>query len=547
MKRPRRAAAFALAIAGLGWMALTAVDARAFAASRLQLHQAALSEVGVAFADPGGDVHMVAAVFALAGAGGAVASGVVARGGDAAALMAALCMPADAPRGSPLAPGDLVEYVAGGRTRVAVAVTEVEVLIRGDDGRARVDRLRSLAGDDRVRNDLPRSGQAVAACALSSAVAPDAADLPAPPGRVALGDVNAALEHLSDLAAHPRDADTGWWHGLSASLGQLLGLASRLIGLLGAAWAQGVEWLHDHLGVAAYLSVFLVPWVVKRLLTLTIDLRPLHAVLVWLVAGLLLVSPMGIAVATTTALFAGLGLLTGWWSPRKLGSLIGAAVWNVAVFAVDLATGIDGTRPSSVAMVAFALATDVLMFAKPVGVGVRLAELAGRWPWLDSGLAFSERQGERVVPDIVRLSSPIDRAKGWLSLQPSSIGTGLERGRASTVIARTLDLLTIPWRGAFTAAGPVTDTASAAGALGFVHLGRAVELTHPGAAELIAQAVVPALRATPDLYQVHGGARTVIAAIRGEGPPTWQPPQPAVADTEWIRRIEVALRQQRRG
>jgi hypothetical protein len=306
------------------------------------------------------------------------------------------------------------------------------------------------------------------------------------------------------LASLPRDADVSWVHRITSSFSQVLGallrLGSQLIGRIAGSWAQAVEWLHDRLGPAFYVSVFMLPWLCKRAVTATVDLRSLHAGLVWLgVVGLAL-TPLGTAVALTTAMFAAVGLVTGWWSARSLGALVATTIWNTTVFGVDLLTGIDGTRPSSIAMVSFALATDILLFAKPAGVAFRVAELAGRWSWVGSAYLSVGRAADAALPVIMKASGPIDFLKGLLVLQPSDCTRVVPRqGRLMTVVTRTLDVVTIPWRGASIAApGPVIDGATGVGEWSAEHMALRVS-GDPRTTELIRDAMNPGLRAVRHL------------------------------------------------
>jgi hypothetical protein len=549
-------------LAALGWLAATIDPAGAYSQSRVLLHRAAVDEFGTAFPDPHGDVRMLAAVFARAGVAAPVVSRVVAGGGDAGALMTALCapvsghapaapasshFPADPAGSGPAvgpAPGDLLLYARAGGVRVAMAVTEIEVLVRGDDGRAQIERLRAVTGDDRVQGDVPRIGQLIGSCRLSSSVVPDAADLSVPAGRVALGDVGADLDHFADLQAHPRDADVSWGHRIRSAFGQLAGTllqyGSRLIGMLGTTVGQALEWLHDHLGLGFYASAFLAPWLIKRGLTATVDLRPLHAALVWLGAALIALSPLGIAVGVTTGLFVALGWITGCWSPRNLATTAAAVVWNTAVFGVDLATGIDGTKPSSIALVCFCLVTDVLLFAKPTAAAMGVARMAGRWQQLRAGFTVVGRVAEVVMPPIVKVTTPLDTVKGWFQLQPTAIASGVLRRHVTSGCVQALDVVTVPWRGISTAPGAAIDGTTGLGEWGARRIGSALA-REPGSRELILQAVIPGLRSSALVYQTHGVARATVAAAGGVGPPVWEPPKPTAADDAWIRRLQASL------
>lgn len=563
-------------------LACTAVDARAYSAERLALRREALALVDHPFPGQGGDVRMLAAAFQPLGlAGGLFDAARTGNAGSASdAVFTALCGDGVDPTAEPVAPGDLFLYNTRSRNRLGIAVSESDVLVVDpSSGLGAVTSVRSLTGDSHAQG-VPLAGFLFSACRLSPDVVPGAADVLLPPDHVVLGDPATAFDQLGDLAAQPRDADAGLPHGLATMLGHavgsLLGLASTVIGLAGGLLTAGFEWVHQHLGVFAYVTPLLAGWLVTRLFTTTLDLRGAHAVLVTVAAIALVLSPVGQTVAVVTALFAMAGAVTGWWSPRRLAGAAWVVAWNVGVMGVDLFTGIDGSRPSSAGVVLVALASDVLVFAKPLALGMRAASLAERTPGVARAVEVGGRVGERVVGSVESVTVKVDRWRDAMQAQPSAIEdivSAARRGRGPSsaamavpgaaapaaggvrggvaFTARALDFVTVPIRGTGTLFSNVLD--AAAGGLELVtrHVARAMQLARVGGrlppgmarplleaasgrlaaadevtARIVMEAAAPSLRATAQVSNVHSFTRAVANALEGTGPPTWQPASP---------------------
>jgi hypothetical protein len=422
-------------------------------------------------------------------------------------LVADLCGPDLAPPRDLPEPGDLVLYRepadAGGRWRVGMLTGPASAVILAPGGHRLIEVRRGLLLDEVPADPGPRLAQAgtLRLCRFSAALPPSAAEGPAAAAgrrRIALLDAPEAVRALQWELDHPRDADTGALHRLGhLALTPLAAVSWGVVAVLGGA-ARVAGGLLDAAGPAPAVALW-------HLLGRSFDGRLAHAVLTDILLG-----PVPLLLGHLPA--------TGWaLGPLRAG----------ASFTVSLLTGVDDSRHVLVGGVLLALACDLLVVARPLGVAVRLG--AGALGGLEAA-----RPGSAVLRRTLDLSS---RAGDLVSGRPSSLlrlgGAVGRRGRvhdlldtASLVVRPSSlpgHLIELSGRLAHwsrTAADSATATATAPGARAL-----AAALHHLGPDPL------HEVERLAELSHYHSGARTLAAVAFDELHPfaaAGSPPPPRI-------------------
>lgn len=498
-------------------------------------------------------------------ADGLVASRRGQSGGELSGFVEGVCapggwmtLPAERPR-----PGDLAVALSGVAQRgprLAMFVS-AEDLIAPDaaTGRLRLMRRQEFLPDDggggRTAGPVPLPA---GACHVDPALMPGGSDPPPRPGRVALVDPGVAAEQLDWAAEHPRDAGSGPWHALAGLFRGAVSALSQFLGMLVPAALGVVGWVLSNSGPTG-VAILAAAGAVARVLGTRFDGRRLHAVLTGVlvgVVGLLLLGPGAalLAAAAVGGLLGGASLL----DVPVLGTA-GRALWAVAGFVTTVVTGVDDSDRATVGEVLFALAADALVWARPAQLGVRVAEVGGRFgsallrvgPALArrlpvaSTLAGSSARGLRVGlgaagtgADAVMLR-PQALARGAESLLRLLRGGPLElpaahlpvtaAGARRNLLGTVVDLAgSLTWRRASLASDLVGHAGSAAGWLHaeVVSGAHSWPLGEPLLRDIVARipasrrsaildVALPQLRELGTLSHLHSGARTVTTLAGG--------------------------------